>query len=290
MREQRRFIAGAVTPAAAIVFTLSAFAFLLLIYLSFFDLTTGQPWGVRRFVGFENYQRVFSRPDTLRAILRSLIYPVLVTLGSLLVGFCIALVVVGRSPFLKAVLVAAMIVPQTIPPIVAGVMWKLILNTEFGILNYLLLKLIGIKINWLGEARAAFFSIILVDVWRSSAFMGLVSLAAMEALPKELFEAASIDGANYFQRIVHVTIPLLLPVLIMACILQTIAALHAFDHIFIMTTGGPGTATNLLSVAAYRVGMRMAFLGQGSVYAVLLALVGLALSFLLIRLMRRQFE
>jgi len=290
MGEQRRFIAGAVTPAAAIVLALSMFAFLLLIYLSFFDLSTGQPLGDRRFVGFENYQRVFSRPDTLRAILLSLIYPVLVTLGSLLAGFCIALVVVGRSPFLKAVLVAAMIVPQTIPPVVAGVMWKLILNTEFGILNYLLLKLIGVKINWLGEARAALFSIILVDVWRSSAFMGLVSLAAMEALPKELFEAASIDGANYFQRIVHVTIPLLLPVLIMACILQTIAALHAFDHIFIMTTGGPGTATNLLSLAAYRVGMSMGFLGQGSVYAVLLALVALALSFLLIRLMRRQFE
>lgn len=290
MRRESRFIMLAVTPATAIVLILSAFAFILLIYLSFFALSTGQPWGDRRFVGFENYQRVFSRPDTLRALLLSFIYPVLVTLGALLVGFCIALVVVGRSPFLKTISVAAMIVPQTIPPVVAGTMWKLILNTEFGILNYLLLKIVGVKINWLGEANTALFSVILVDVWRSSAFMGLVSLAAMEALPRELFEAASIDGANYLQKIVHVAIPLLLPVLIMACILQTIAALHAFDHIFIMTAGGPGTATNLLSLAAYRVGMSMGFLGQGSVYAVLLAVVALALSFLLIRFMRRQFE
>jgi len=290
VKKEIRFAIWAVTPATVAVVLLSIACFSLLFYLCFLSLPSGVSWSERQFVGFQNFTRVFSRPETLQSLFLSFAYPIIVTVGALLVGFCVALIVVNRSPRLKPIFVAAIIVPQVIPMLAAGVMWKLIFNTEFGVLNYFLANLFQVRINWLGAASPALFAVILVDIWRSSGFMGLVCLAAMEALPKELFEAASIDGANFLQQIRHIMLPLLFPVILMACILQLVASLHAFDHIFIMTTGGPGSATSLLSLAAYRIGIARGMLGEGSVYALILSILALIVSYGPIRLLRRQFK
>jgi len=290
MKKETGFTILATAPATAVVLLISMSCFGLLFYLCFFSLPSGMPFAARQFVGFQNFTRVFSRSETLQSLVLSLAYPIIVTLGALLVGFCVALVVVSRSPKLKPIFVTTIIMPQVIPMLAAGTMWKLIFNREFGVLNYFLDNLFNIKINWLGEASFALFAVILVDIWRASGFMGLVCLAAMEALPKELFEAASIDGANFLQQIRYILIPLLFPVVLMACILQIIASLHAFDHIFIMTTGGPGFATSLLSLTAYRFGMARGVLGEGAVYALLLAVLALCVSFGPIQLMRKQFK
>lgn len=284
-----RFAYGAVGPAFVLVVVLASALISLLIYLSFHSFPLGAAWTARKFVGIENYKRIFADPETLHSVILSLCYPPLVTLGALLMGLSAALATVNRGPKTKAFITTCMIVPQTLPYAVSGLMWKLILNTDFGILNYFLRPL-GARINWLGEPSWALFSIILVDIWRASAFMSLVSLAALETVPKELYEAADIDGAKFRQKLFNITFPLIRPVLLMACLLQIIACAHVFDHIYILTAGGPGTATNLLSLAAYRSGLRMGFMGEGAVYAVLVAIIAFGFSAGFMFMMRKRQE
>ena len=179
-----------------------------------------------------------------------------------------------------------LLMPLLINPVVVAQIWRMFLHPELGIVNYII-GLAGVpKINWLGDARIAFWTVVLVDIWHQVSFMIILLLAGLSALPREPFEAARMDGATTLQAFFHVTLPLMRPVIVVTLLIRLIFAVKTFDLVFIMTRGGPGTATDLISYFIYRSAFYGLDIGQASAISVILLIVVLALTTYLYRYMR----
>ncbi|MBI3454352.1 MAG: sugar ABC transporter permease [Candidatus Rokubacteria bacterium] len=156
---------------------------------------------------------------------------------------------VGRGRLLYR---AVFILPILIPGIVIGAIWKLMYHLDFGLINQTL-GLLGLAPqNWLGDKRLALVSVIVVDVWHWTPFCFLLLLAGLESLPRDVYEAAHVDGATGWQELRHVTLPLMLPTLGVTLLFRLIAAVRVFDEVYLLTSGGPGTATEVISFTIYR--------------------------------------
>jgi multiple sugar transport system permease protein len=146
---------------------------------------------------------------------------------------------------------ALLIVPMMVTPVVVGVIWRMALNPDYGIINYLLSLLHVSGPDWLSSPSLAMVSIVLTDVWLSTPFVTIIIIAGISSLPRDPFEAAKVDGANAFQSFFYITLPLLKPVIWVAVMFRLIDSFKRFDSIFIMTGGGPGIATETLNLYAY---------------------------------------
>jgi multiple sugar transport system permease protein len=176
--------------------------------------------------------------------------------------------------------------PLLINPVVVAQIWRMFLHPELGIVNYLI-GLAGIaKVNWLGDPAIAFWTVVLVDIWHQVSFMIILLLAGLSALPREPYEAARVDGASHLQAFLHITLPLMRPVIAVTLLIRLIFAIKTFDLVFIMTRGGPGTATDLISYFIYRSAFFGLDIGQASAISVVLLVVVLALTAYLYRYMR----
>jgi len=170
--------------------------------------------------------------------------------------------------------------------VVVALVWRMFLHPELGIVNYLLsLAYLG-PVNWLGDVNVAFWTVVLVDIWHQVSFMIILLLAGLSALPREPYEAARMDGASTVQAFFYVTLPLMRPVIAVTLLIRLIFAVKTFDLIFIMTRGGPGTSTDLISYFIYRSAFYGLDVGQASAISVLLLAVVLALTGYLYRYMR----
>lgn len=152
----------------------------------------------------------------------------------------------------RGLLRAALLIPWAIPIVVSARVWELITTYDFGLLNHLLGAVGAAPVNWLGSATGAFAAVVVADVWKTTPFMTLILLAGLSTIPPELHHQAMLDGANRRQRLWHVTLPLLRPVLAVALLFRTIDAIRIFDLIYVLTGGGPGGATTTLSLYAFR--------------------------------------
>ena len=162
-----------------------------------------------------------------------------------------------------------------LPTVVVGVIWQLMLNPNFGAINGTL-KYFGIdteSLTWTASPRLAMLSVILVDVWQWTPFVFLVLLAGLQAIPQEPYEAALVDGSNNWQTFRHVTLPLLKPAILIALLLRTMDLLRVFDHIFILTEGGPGFATETLSLYIYRTAFRFSNFGYAAAMSFVLLII-----------------
>jgi multiple sugar transport system permease protein len=173
-----------------------------------------------------------------------------------------------------------MILPILVPPVAIGSMWKLMYNYDFGILNQIAVALGFQPVNWLGSTSIALLSVIIVDIWHWVPFVFLILFAAVEGLPVEVYEAARIDGAGPWQTFRHITLPLLMPALAVAVTFRGILAFKAFDEVFLLTSGGPGTSTELISLHIYKVFFEQNQLGYGALLS--LAVIAAILAFLLV--------
>jgi len=183
-----------------------------------------------------------------------------------------------------------LLVPMLLPPVVVAVIWRLIYNPDFGLINGTL-KSWGLPtraLTWIAGERTALFSVILVDVWQWTPFLFLLLLAALQSLPVEPFEAARVDGASAWQTFRLVTWPLLKPAVLVALLLRTMDLLRVFDQIFILTQGGPGFATETASLFIYRTAFRFYDLGYAAVLSFVLLAMTLALSKLFVRALRAE--
>jgi multiple sugar transport system permease protein len=177
---------------------------------------------------------------------------------------------------------------MVITPTIISLIWKLMLNTEYGVLNFILSQFGLGKINWLGP-KEAFWSLILVDVWEWTPFIALILYAGLQALPQEPYEAAVVDGANPRQIFFYLTLPLLKPMILIALLLRSIDALKMFDVVYGLTQGGPGNATELMSLHIYRLGFRHTnWIGRASANAVILLFLSTLLTTVLLRTLRRE--
>jgi multiple sugar transport system permease protein len=257
---------------------------LVTIVTSGFEYTLVHP-GYHTFVGIENYRTAFAENYFGEAIWVTLKFVVAVVLLEFLIGFTVALML-NSVTRLKTIYYPILLMPLLINPVVVAQIWRMFLHPELGIVNYLI-GLAGVhKVNWLGNADIAFWTVVLVDIWHQVSFMIILLLAGLSALPKEPYEAARMDGASTLQSFFHITLPLMRPVIVVTLLIRLIFAIKTFDLIFIMTRGGPGTATDLISYFIYRSAFFGLDIGQASAISVLLLVVVLALTAYLYRYMR----
>ena len=201
------------------------------------------------------------------------------------IGFVLALALDKVQRF-KSLYYFILLAPLMINPVVVGLMWRMILHTELGIMNYLLKILSIYRVNWLGDSDIAFWTIVFVDIWHQVSFMTILLLAGLAALPREPYEAARMDGASALRCFIYITLPLMRPVIIVALLLRFIFAVKTFDIIYIMTKGGPGIATDLVSYFIYRSAFFSLDIGRASALSVGLLVIVLLLTFYLYKYMR----
>jgi len=194
----------------------------------------------------------------------TVIFLIVVVGVEFLLGFGLALLL-NREFWGKRSLVSLAVVPMMIAPVAVGLMWRVALNYELGIITYLI-KGVGIPLKeaLLGTSATALPTLMIIDIWQWTPFIFLIMLAGLHSLPKEPYEAAQVDGASRFQIFRLVTLPLLKPLIIIALLLRVIDAFKTFDQVYILTGGGPGNATDLVCMFAYRVNFKLWNLGYGA--------------------------
>ena len=259
-----------ITPALVVLLSLSIYPLIYSITISLQTETAdGIKWGV------SNFTRLISDAFFLTAMAHTFIYAVVALVFEFLIGLSLALLlnsqIRGRTLFR-----AALLVPMMLPTVVVGVVWRLMLNPTFGAINGTL-KEVGVNtepLTWTASPKLALLSVIAVDVWQWTPFVFLVLLAGLQAIPQEPYEAALIDGSSRWQTFRYVTLPLLKPAILIALLLRTMDLLRVFDQIFILTEGGPGFATETISLYIYRTAFRFFDFG----YAAAMSFVLLALT------------
>ncbi len=241
------------------------------------------------FIGLGNYLRLFSDKAVGNALFNTLYFALVEVAGVVVLGLLTALLLnhpMARWGGFRVML----LLPWAIAPVANAVLWKWIYHSNYGILNTILLQLgiIERNVTWLGDAFQALNMILIVDIWKSTPFIAILLLAALQNIPQSLYRSARMDGAGPWQAFLHVTLPSLRTALAIAIILQTIWSLRTFDLIFVLTKGGPADGTVVMNFLAYRVTFNFLKFGYGSAIANLIFMTSLALAILYVRLVRQE--
>jgi multiple sugar transport system permease protein len=241
------------------------------------------------FTGLDNFSIVYGDPTFWQAIQTTALFVIVAVALETLLGLLLALIVARELRFAGLIRVA-LILPMTIAPVVVGVIWRLLYASDIGVVNPLF-ELFGFDPpNVLAHPLTAFFGLVAVDVWEWTPLLFLIILAGLHSLPQDPIEAARVDGANRLQTFFHHTLPLLWPVLLVGVVLRTIDAVGTFDQIYVLTKGGPGTATQLISIYAYNTAFLFNQYGRAMAMMISLLACLLVLMTVAVKLMRRSGE
>lgn len=266
-------------PSVVLLVVLLLGPFLYMVGVSFTDLNYARPGRDGSFLGFDNYRRLMQDdPVFWESFRTTLVFVFGVVSTEFLLGFAIALLLFHQVQRRRFVL-TLLLIPMMLAPVAVGLMWKLMLQGEFGMLTHYLraFGLIGPQTALLGDHRLVLWTVMATDVWEWTPFVTLVILAGLLSLPREPFEAAIMDGAGTWRVFRDITVPLLRPIIALVLLLRGIDAFKEFDKIFILTGGGPGNTTELLSIYTWRVNFRNWDLGYGATCAFMVYLVVLIL-------------
>ena len=253
-------------------------------WISLFSYNLLRPW-TKHFVGWGNYLELITSARFLHAIKISVVFAAIAVSVELLIGGGIALVLnmIRR----RRIYLTAILIPMMIAPVTVGLMWRIMYNSHFGIINYFL-SVFGIEPKlWLASSLAM-PAIIMVDIWQASPFCVLVLMAGLQGLPLGVYDAAEVDGASVLQKFRYITVPLLLPVIQVILLLRTMDALRIFDTVWTMTKGGPGEATNVVNMEIYRTTFEGLRIGEGAAGAVILLFIIMLISLFFIHTLSQK--
>ncbi len=240
------------------------------------------------FTGLQNFTDALSDRRFYNGIKNTLYFTGVAVPLQLLIGMAIA-VLFSREMPAKGLIRTIILLPMVATPVAIALIWALMFNPSLGVLNYFLESLGLGRSLWVADAQLALPSLILVDIWQWTPMVALILIAALQGVPSEHYEAARIDGANGWQSFWHVTLPAVRGAVVVALILRSIDALKTFDIIYVITRGGPGTATETLNVYAFRTGFE--FFRAGYAASLLIFLMFLVLGIaLLLNLARRRVQ
>lgn len=271
-------------PSLALLLLVVLFPVFWALFTSVHDYTLIAP-NFETFTGIDNYIKAAQDPLFRHSLWLTALFVAAVVVIEFLIGFVVALMLNSVERF-KPIYYGILLCPLLMNPVIVGLIWRMFLHPTLGIVNYLL-SLVAIEpVNWLGSTKVAFWTIIMVDVWHQVSFMIVLLLAGLSALPKEPYEAARVDGANVFQSFTHITLPLMLPVIIVTLLIRLIFAVKTYDLVYIMTRGGPGIATDLVSYSIYRTAFVSLNIGEASAMSAILLGLVLLLTGYLYRYMR----
>jgi multiple sugar transport system permease protein len=279
-------------PALIAITLLAAYPIVNSAWISLHRYNLKRP-NVFRFIGLENFATIVEAPEFWSALWITVQFTLLVVIAVSVLGVLVALLL--NQPFRGRGFVRALVLlPWAIPPVVNGLMWQWIYDSKIGALNGLLVSL-GVLTEyrgWLSDPTSALLALAFADVWNVLPLAVILLLAALQKIPAELYESARMDGAGPFQMFRHVTFPWLAQTLLVVLILQTLSAIRAFDVIYVLTAGGPGTATTTLVWKTYLTTFENLDFGLGNAYAWMVSLItfGFALVYFRVLYRRGDFE
>jgi trehalose/maltose transport system permease protein len=295
-RRNRRTAWLFLAPMLLVLLAVAGWPLVRTIWLSFTDAQLAAP-GAAAWVGFENYlhyrdggwKGLLADPLWWRAVANTLVFTVVSVGLETVLGLVVALVL-NASFALRGWVRAAVLIPWAIPTIVSAQMWSWILNDQFGLLNDILLRLglIAEPLAWTADPGLALASVILVDVWKTTPFMALLILAALQMLPKDCYEAAKVDGVGPVRAFFHITLPLIAPALLVAIVFRALDALRIFDLIYVLTPNS--AATMSMSVYARQQLVDFQSVGVGSAASTMLFFVVAACTALVLVSFRGRLE
>src|SRR6266851_4959418 len=221
------------------------------------------------FVGLQNYRNLLHDANFHSSLGTTLFFTVVATAFEFVLGLGLALLLKQEFSF-QGIIRSSLIVPMAIAPVVVGIIWRLLYNADVGLFSYAAQALTGHSVSVLSSTTMALPALILVDVWEWTPFMFLLLLAGIQSLPQEPFEAARVDGASAWNIFLHLTMPMLRPVIVVALLIRALDAFTVFDQVFVLTQGGPGTATEVATLMVYKTAFRFSQFGYAASMAVAL--------------------
>lgn len=271
----------------------------IVIYPMIFSLSLSfHQWNIIRpggwtLVGLSNYIEILFHDSYFYSSLKTTLIYLLGTIPIQFgLGLLIALILQNVTQKISGFLRTTLIIPTIMTPIVVGIIWRLMYNPDMGTLNYFLDLFHLAPINWVGMPNTALLSVMVADIWEWTPFMALILLAGLQSLPTEPFEAALVDGASFLQMFRFITLPLLIPTMLVALLIRIIDSFKTFDIIFVLTQGGPGRATETMNYFTYRYGFKFFHMGYTSALSWILLMIVTIISMLLIKIffIRRVIE
>ncbi len=286
-QQERRFATALLAPAFVALTATTTFPLLFLAWTSVYRMDLAMPF-TDGFAGLDNYQMLLGDARFWSSLVVSLVYTCATVALQLTIGLALAVLVNGMKRGQAAFRIVA-ILPVVMSPAVVGMVWRtFMLAPDFGIVDFLAVNAGLARRDWLGDPTLALVSVIVIHTWQWTPFAFMVLLASLASLPDDIYEAARLDRASAWQQFWRITLPLLRPAIVMVVILRVMVALTAFAAIFTVTGGGPGTATEILNIYAYKKSFTELSIGYGSALAMALLVVTIAISGVLFALRRAR--
>ena len=249
--------------------------------------------GIFPFIGFDNYEKVLTDPLFLLSLGNTMLFTAFVVTVEVVAAVAIAILINQQDVWTSRITRFLILLPYAVPPIANGLIWAFIYNGKLGFLNRILYSVGAIDgpIDWTANPDTALYAVAVPYIWRTLPFAILLVHAALQGISKELYEASSVDGAGGWQRFRHITLPLLMPVIVVLLVLRTSFAVAVFDEILAITQGGPGDATWVASWYSYKKGFAPPFdIGAGAASAFILALIVAIMALIYIKLLYRRVD
>ena len=252
-----------VAPAVLLILALSIYPLLFSLWVAFVNYDFQIPG--HDFVGFQNFAQIVDDPLAWSSLGVTLALTATVVVIEFALGLALALAMVKTFRG-RGIVMSILIIPLFISPVIVGQSWALFLQRPFGPADFLLSQLLGrpVAISWVGEVPWVYIAIVLADVWQWTPFMFVILLAGLAAIPPHLCEAAELDGVRPLQTFFYVTLPQLAPIILLAVTFRLLDAVKLFDVIFMLTGGGPGTATYTTSFYLYQIGFQQFHLSMAT--------------------------
>ena len=271
-------------PARALTLPV-LYPFIQSIYYSMTTYSLTSP--VKNFIWFENYIWLFTSAEFWNSVKVSFVYTISAVGIELILGLIIA-ILLNQETFLAKIFRPLLLLPLMIAPIIGTLMWKLMMSPEFGVLNYFL-SYIGMRdFQWASAANSAMFSVVMIDVWMFTPFIALLLLAGLRSMPAPPFEAAMVDGASRWFTFKTLTLPMLMPFIIVSVVFRLIDSLRQFDIIFGLTKGGPGSVLMNFQVSAYTTAFTYTKVADGSALMIVNWVIIYVISMFLVKFWRKS--
>ena len=277
VRRRRRYTLF-IVPALVVVGAVIVFPWLFTLWMSAFEWKIGT---VAHFVGFENYAKLVTNQRFIESVVHTFYFTLLAVIAPLILGTIAALIFHREFPF-RGVLRGVFVMPMMATPVAVALVWTMMFHPQQGVLNYLL-SLVGLPPSlWVYSPQLAIPSLVLVEVWHWTPLVMLIVLGGLAVLPVEPYESARLDGASEWQLFRFITLPLVAPFLVVAAVIRTIDALKTFDTIYVITGGGPGTASETINLYLYLQAFAFYNIGNASAVVVVFFVIVLALALVLL--------
>ncbi|WP_226482847.1 carbohydrate ABC transporter permease [Natrinema amylolyticum] len=258
------------------LFVLGTLVLLPSSYLLWSSVHEARTWGSDVFVGLENYVAIFQDPMFYLSLQHSVMY----VIGSVSLAFVLGLTAAlainqVASKRVRSTFTVLILLAWAVPLVVTGLIWRFMLHADYGIVNSLLIEagVISTKLGFVSDPSLAFISVVVVDAWARAPFAAILLLAGLQTIPDDLYEAARVDGANFFQKFRHITIPHLKPQAAIALVIMSMFAFRTFSIVFALTGGGPANSTRVLATYIYQAGINQGNVGYASALSVVMILI-----------------